>query len=101
MRGDVGEHLHFDIAARVAAAIEKEPQRNVTNLDPRSTARTFSLEKMPFWHKARPWAAQITQVGVAACFPWLLSLAFSTITNRVAAASKVLIRRSSTPTCHG
>lgn len=67
MRGDVGEHLHFDIAARVAAAIEKEPQRNVTTLIPEAQPEPSHWEKMPFWHKVRPWAAQITQVGVAAC----------------------------------
>ncbi|MEO3956699.1 RseA family anti-sigma factor, partial [Chromobacterium piscinae] len=30
MRGDVGDVLHFDISARVAAALEQEPARKVT-----------------------------------------------------------------------
>ncbi|WP_017347814.1 anti-sigma-E factor RseA [Pantoea sp. A4] len=68
MRGDVGEVLHFDISARVAAAIELEPARsNVTPLLPEAQPEPSRWEKMPFWRKARPWAAQLTQVGVAAC----------------------------------
>jgi sigma-E factor negative regulatory protein RseA len=67
MRGDVGDVLHFDISARVAAAIENEPQRKITPLIPEAQPEPSRWEKMPFWHKVRPWAAQITQVGVAAC----------------------------------
>jgi len=67
LRGDVGETVHFDIAARVAAAIEQEPVRNVTSLIPEAQPEPARWEKMPFWKKMRPWAAQITQVGVAAC----------------------------------
>lgn len=67
MRGDVGEFLHFDISARVAAAIEKEPLRTVTPLIPEAQPEPSRWEKMPFWQKVRPWAAQLTQVGVAAC----------------------------------
>ena len=67
LRGDVGETVHFDIAARVAAAIEQEPARNVAPLIPEAQPEPARWEKMPFWKKARPWAAQITQVGVAAC----------------------------------
>ncbi|WP_437609582.1 anti-sigma-E factor RseA [Erwinia sp. V71] len=67
MRGDVGEVVHFDIAARVAAAIENEPVRNVTTLIPEAQPEPERWEKMPFWSRVRPWAAQLTQVGVAAC----------------------------------
>ncbi|OON37611.1 anti-sigma factor [Izhakiella australiensis] len=67
LRGDVGEVIHFDIAARVAAAIEQEPARSVTPLIPESQPEPSRWENMPFWQKVRPWAAQITQVGVAAC----------------------------------
>ncbi|RWR02949.1 anti-RNA polymerase sigma factor SigE [[Pantoea] beijingensis] len=67
IRGDVGEVLHFDISARVAAAIENEPGYKVSTLIPEAQPEPSRWEKMPFWHKVRPWAAQITQVGVAAC----------------------------------
>ncbi|SFN11175.1 sigma-E factor negative regulatory protein RseA [Izhakiella capsodis] len=67
LRGDVAEVIHFDISARVAAAIEQEPKRNVTSLIPESQPEPTSWARMPFWYKVRPWAAQITQVGVAAC----------------------------------
>ncbi len=67
MRGDVGEVVHFDIAARVAAAIEKEPAHKVTTLIPEAQPEPERWERMPFWTKVRPWAAQLTQVGVAAC----------------------------------
>lgn len=67
LRGDVGDTVHFDIAARVAAAIEQEPARNVTAFIPEAQPEPARWEKMPFWKKMRPWAAQITQVSVAAC----------------------------------
>ncbi|MBA2817234.1 anti-sigma-E factor RseA [Candidatus Pantoea persica] len=62
LRGDVRDVLHFDISARVAEALEQEPVRNVTTLIPEAKPN-----KMLFWRKARPWAAQLTQIGVAAC----------------------------------
>ncbi|QKJ88264.1 Anti-sigma-E factor RseA [Paramixta manurensis] len=67
LRGDVENVVHFDIAARVAAAIEKEPVTRVTTLIPEAQPVPAQQAKMPFWQKMRPWAAQITQVGVAAC----------------------------------
>ncbi|CAX60949.1 anti-sigma-E factor RseA [Erwinia billingiae] len=67
MRGDVGQVMHFDIAARVAAAIELEPVNKTTTLIPEAQPKPERYENMPFWHKVRPWAAQITQIGVAAC----------------------------------
>lgn len=67
MRGDVSEVMHFDIAAQVAAAIEKEPVRLIPQAVPDAQPQPHTWQKMPFWHKVRPWASQITQVGVAAC----------------------------------
>jgi len=67
LRGDVPQVLDFDIAARVAAAIENEPVKSVTRLIPEAQPKPEDAEKMPFWAKVRPWTAQITQVGLAAC----------------------------------
>jgi len=67
LRGDVPQVLDFDIAARVAAAIENEPANMVTRLIPEAQPTPEEVTKMPFWAKLRPWAAQITQIGVAAC----------------------------------
>ncbi|MDT3666972.1 anti-sigma-E factor RseA [Cronobacter dublinensis] len=67
LRGDTGETLHFDISARVMAAIENEPARQVAPLIPESQPAPQQWAKMPFWHKVRPWASQLTQVGMAAC----------------------------------
>ncbi|MCW6032449.1 anti-sigma-E factor RseA [Pantoea sp. JK] len=67
LRGDIGEVLHFDISARVAAAIENEPARIVTSLIPEAQPEPSRYEKMPFWRRGGSWAAQLTQVGVAAC----------------------------------
>ncbi|EOW6620718.1 anti-sigma-E factor RseA [Cronobacter dublinensis] len=67
LRGDTGETLHFDISARVMAAIENEPARQVAPLIPESQPAPQQWAKMSFWHKVRPWASQLTQVGMAAC----------------------------------
>ncbi|MBJ7223280.1 MULTISPECIES: anti-sigma-E factor RseA [unclassified Brenneria] len=68
LRGDIGEQVvHLDIASRVAAAIEKEPARLVPQSQPESQPHPDRWPQMPFWHKVRPWASQLTQVGVAAC----------------------------------
>ncbi len=67
LRGDIPQIMHFDIAARVAAAIENEPSKKMTPLIPEAQPTPERYGNMPFWHKVRPWAAQITQVGVAAC----------------------------------
>ncbi|KHN49955.1 anti-sigma-E factor RseA [Pectobacterium fontis] len=68
LRGDVCENvIHLDIASRVAAAIEKEPVRLVPQAQPESQPQPAEWAKMPFWHKIRPWASQLTQIGVAAC----------------------------------
>ena len=67
MRGDTPEVLHFDISARVMAAIEDEPVRQTAPLIPEAQPAPHQWQKMPFWKKMRPWAAQLTQMGVAAC----------------------------------
>ncbi|KFK96715.1 MULTISPECIES: anti-sigma-E factor RseA [unclassified Serratia (in: enterobacteria)] len=67
LRGDIGQVMHLDIADRVAAALEKEPVRLVPSAVTESQPEPRTWGKMPFWNKVRPWASQITQVGVAAC----------------------------------
>ncbi|MEL4015287.1 anti-sigma-E factor RseA [Dryocola clanedunensis] len=67
MRGDTSELLHFDISAKVMAAIENEPVRQVTPIIPEQQPSPQQWQKMPFWQKVRPWASQLTQMGVAAC----------------------------------
>ncbi|MCL2891441.1 anti-sigma-E factor RseA [Brenneria tiliae] len=68
LRGDIGENvIHLDIASRVAAAIEQEPVRLVPQAVPESQPHPRSWSQLPFWHKVRPWASQLTQIGVAAC----------------------------------
>ncbi|PHM55104.1 anti-sigma-E factor RseA [Xenorhabdus sp. KK7.4] len=72
LRGDVGEVLHLDIASQVAQALEKEPVHINPAAIPESQPKPDTWQKLPFWHKlrplvTRPWASQITQVGVAAC----------------------------------
>ena len=67
MRGDTGDVLHFDISARVMAAIENEPVHQTIPLIPEAQPAPHQWQKMPFWKKVRPWASQLTQMGVAAC----------------------------------
>ena len=68
LRGDTGDVLHFDISTRVMAAIENEPVRQATTpLIPEAQPAPHQWQKMPFWKKVRPWASQLTQMGVAAC----------------------------------
>ncbi len=67
MRGDIGTVVHLDIADRVAAALANEPARLVPGATKESQPLPHTWQKMPFWHKVRPWASQITQIGVAAC----------------------------------
>ena len=61
MRGDTPEVLHFDISSRVMAAIEEEPVRQPATLIPEAQPAPHQWQKMPFWQKVRPWAAQLTQ----------------------------------------
>ncbi|TCV92197.1 anti-sigma-E factor RseA [Biostraticola tofi] len=67
MRGDIGETLHLNIADRVAAAIAQEPVRLVPGSVKESQPQPETWQKLPFWHRARPFAAHLTQIGVAAC----------------------------------
>ncbi|MBD2811785.1 anti-sigma-E factor RseA [Xenorhabdus sp. Vera] len=67
LRGDVGEVLHLDIASQVARAIENEPVHIKPEVVLEPQPKPEIWEKMPFWGKIRPWASQITQVGIAAC----------------------------------
>lgn len=67
LRGDVGNVLHLDIASRVAEALKNEPARLIPIAIPESQPQSHLWQKMPFWQKVRPWASQITQVGMAAC----------------------------------
>lgn len=51
MRGDTPDVLHFDISARVMAAIEQEPVRQTTPLIPEAQPAPHQWQKMPFWKK--------------------------------------------------
>ncbi len=52
MRGDTPDVLHFDISARVMAAIENEPVRQVSPLIPEAQPAPQQWQKMPFWEKS-------------------------------------------------
>ena len=67
LRGDIGETLHLDIASRVAAAIAQEPVRLVPDAVKESQPQPETWHKLPFWHRARPWVAHASQIGLAAC----------------------------------
>lgn len=69
LRGDTRDTLHFDISAKVMAAIASDSRvvPAASPLIPEAQPIPRQWQSMGFWHKLRPWAAQITQVGVAAC----------------------------------
>ena len=67
LRGDIGNVVHLDIADRVAAALANQPVKLVPGSATESQPQPHTWQKMPFWQKVRPWASQLTQVGVAAC----------------------------------
>ncbi|ACT05935.1 anti sigma-E protein, RseA [Dickeya chrysanthemi Ech1591] len=68
LRGDVSETLmHVDVAARVAAALEQEPVQFKAQSVLESQPHPRSWQALPFWHKVRPLASHLTQIGVAAC----------------------------------
>ncbi|MFP1914058.1 anti-sigma-E factor RseA [Lonsdalea quercina] len=68
MRNDVCEHvLHVDVAARVAAALEQEPVLFNPQAVPESQPHPRTWQNLSFWNKVRPLAANLTQIGVAAC----------------------------------
>jgi len=67
MRGDMGTVVHLDIADRVAAALANEPAKLVPGAITESQPSPQTWQKLPFWHKVRPWTSQLAQVGMAAC----------------------------------
>ncbi|MTB68583.1 anti-sigma-E factor RseA [Providencia sp. wls1943] len=67
LRNDTGDVIHFDIASKVAAALENEAVRINPQAVVESQPEPESWSGFPFWNKIRPWASQITQIGVAAC----------------------------------
>lgn len=67
LRDDLGEVVHWDLAARVAAALEKETgHQAVSDLIPEAQPEPALWAKMPFWRKIRPWTGQMVQLGIAA-----------------------------------
>lgn len=67
LRNDTGDVIHFDIASKVAAALENEAVRINPQIVVESQPEPAVWSGFPFWGKIRPWASQITQIGVAAC----------------------------------
>ncbi|MGL9736451.1 MAG: anti-sigma-E factor RseA [Symbiopectobacterium sp.] len=68
LRGDVAQSIiEIDIAARVAQAIAEEPVRIAPQAIPEAQPHPDTWSRLSFWDKVRPWASQLTQVGVAAC----------------------------------
>ena len=67
LRGDSSNVLHFDISTNVMAAIAKEPAKYAVPLITESQPQPEQWQKMPFWHRVRPWASHLTQAGLAAC----------------------------------
>lgn len=65
-RGDINEVIHLDITGKVEQALASEPIQIAPDAIPESQPEPASWRLMPFWRKLRPWANQITQVGVAA-----------------------------------
>ncbi|GKX53919.1 anti-sigma-E factor RseA [Leminorella grimontii] len=67
MRGDIGDVVHLDIADKVSAALALEPELSDVSQPEISQPHPSTWQKMPFWHKVRPWFSQMGQVAVAAC----------------------------------
>ncbi|MBN6364395.1 anti-sigma-E factor RseA [Providencia rettgeri] len=67
LRNDTNEVMHFDIASKVAAALENEAVRINPQVVVESQPEPATWGAFPFWGKIRPWASQLTQIGVAAC----------------------------------
>ncbi|MER5060569.1 anti-sigma-E factor RseA [Providencia stuartii] len=67
LRNDTPDVINFDIAGKVAAALENEVVRINPQVVVESQPEPATWGAMPFWQKIRPWASQITQIGVAAC----------------------------------
>ncbi len=56
----------ISISLHVMAAIEEEPVRQPATLIPEAQPAPHQWQKMPFWQKVRPWAAQLAN-GRSAC----------------------------------
>lgn len=67
LRGDTTDVIRFDISAGVMSVIENEPVHQTTLLIPEAQPTPQQCQKMPFWHKIRPLAGQVAQIGMAAC----------------------------------
>lgn len=72
LRGETPSNPHWDIASKVALALEDEPGHNrLSSNDLSSSKVTPILEAQPKPEKARArmpaWLSNLTQVGVAAC----------------------------------
>lgn len=72
LRGETPSNPHWDIASKVALALEDEPAHNrLSSNDLSSSKVTPILEAQPKPEKARArmpaWLSNLTQVGVAAC----------------------------------
>ncbi|EKT64576.1 anti-sigma-E factor RseA [Providencia burhodogranariea] len=67
LRNETPDVINFDIADKVAAALENEVVRINPQVIIESQPEPATWGTMPFWQKFRPWASQITQIGVAAC----------------------------------
>ncbi|HBO24927.1 MULTISPECIES: anti-sigma-E factor RseA [unclassified Providencia] len=67
LRNDTSDVIHLDIASKVAAALESEAVRINPQVVVESQPEPATWGSFPFWNKIRPWASQITQIGVAAC----------------------------------
>lgn len=68
LRGDTSNDImNIDISAGVMAAIANEPVRRAVPAIEESQPAPRQWQNMPFWKKMRPWASNITQIGVAAC----------------------------------
>lgn len=67
LRGDVGQVLHLDLCAQIAAAIDLEPIEKVTPIITEAQPDPAIRQKMPFLKQLAPWLSQLTQVSVAAC----------------------------------
>jgi negative regulator of sigma E activity len=79
LRGDTAEVLHFDISARVMAAIENEPVRQTAPLIPESQPAPHQWRQMPFWKKCVRGPAHLPRWALPPAYRLRLSSASSTI----------------------
>lgn len=71
LRGDTSEVLHFDISARVMAAIENEPVRQTVPLIPESQPAPHQWRQMPFWQKYARGPARLPRWALPRAYPLL------------------------------